>query len=90
MSEQRWIIHLPTILTSQAEATRLAAALQRSLAHVDVIDFTETTFSEEGRQYLRHRLYCNLPLGEDLDGPRCRRPGGHDGPCQDGRTTSGR
>jgi hypothetical protein len=81
MSEQRWIVHLPTVLTSQAEALHLVAKLEQSLAHVSVIDFREATFSEEYRQHLRHRLHCNLPIGADRDGPRCLLPGGHDGPC---------
>jgi hypothetical protein len=81
MSEQRWIVHLPTVLTSHAEALRLVVALERSLSHVPAIDFREATFSEEHRQHLRHRLHCNLPVGADRDGPRCLLRGGHDGPC---------
>jgi len=37
----RWIIHLPTTLTSRDAAVELATALRRSLGHVDVLDSRE-------------------------------------------------
>ncbi|MEV4756795.1 hypothetical protein AB0J86_17005 [Micromonospora sp. NPDC049559] len=82
MSEERWIIHLPTRLTSRERAAELAASLRDSLGHVDVIDFDYTTFSEEHRQNIRYGLHCNLPVDRD-PGRCCRRPEGHDGPCDE-------
>ncbi|MFG2102517.1 hypothetical protein ACGFJ5_18170 [Micromonospora echinaurantiaca] len=74
----RWVIHLPTTLTSLDAAIELAVALRESLGHVTVVDFGETTLSEEDRQFLRTRVWCDARL----DGPgRCRRPNAHDGPC---------
>ncbi|MEU3456362.1 hypothetical protein ABZ671_22610 [Micromonospora sp. NPDC006766] len=78
MTAPRWIIHLPTTLTSQHEATTLAVALRDSLGHVTAIDFGETTLSEEDRQFVRTRIWCDAPL-DDAD--RCRRRDDHDGPC---------
>ncbi|MEW2381441.1 hypothetical protein AB0873_05020 [Micromonospora sp. NPDC047707] len=78
MTAPRWVIHLPTTLTSLDETTRLAAALRESLGHVTAIDFGETTLSEEDRQFLRTRVWCDARL----DGAgRCRRRNDHDGPC---------
>ncbi|MFD6751900.1 hypothetical protein [Micromonospora gifhornensis] len=78
MNAPRWIIHLPTTLTSLDQATALAVALRDSLGHLTVIDFGETTLSEEDHQSLRTRVWCDTPL----DGPgRCRRPNAHPGTC---------
>ncbi|RLP88631.1 hypothetical protein EAD89_16465 [Micromonospora sp. BL4] len=78
MTSPRWIIHLPTTLTSLDEAITLAAALRYSLGHVTAIDFGETTLSEEDRQFLRTRIWCDAKL----DGAgRCWRPDDHVGPC---------
>ncbi|MEV6690356.1 hypothetical protein AB0M35_02600 [Micromonospora sp. NPDC051196] len=78
MGAPLWIIHLPTTLTSLEEATDLAVALRDSLGHVTVIDFGETTLSEEDKQFLRTRVWCDARG----DGPdRCRRRDQHDGPC---------
>ncbi|MEK8107596.1 hypothetical protein NKG94_25480 [Micromonospora sp. M12] len=78
MTAPRWIIHLPTTLTSLDEITALAVALRDSLGHLSVIDFGETTLSEEDAQFLRTRVFCDAKL----DGAgRCRRPDAHDGPC---------
>ncbi|MCX5118561.1 hypothetical protein OG992_15365 [Micromonospora sp. NBC_00362] len=78
MTAPRWIIHLPTTLTSLDEATTLAVALRDSLGHVTAIDFGETTLSEEDQQFLRTRIWCDAKLdGAD----RCRRRDDHDGPC---------
>ncbi|MGC4857087.1 hypothetical protein ACLQ24_27875 [Micromonospora sp. DT4] len=74
----RWIIHLPTTLTSLDEATALAVALCDSLGHLTVVDFGETTLSEEDAQFLRTRVFCDARLG---GAGRCRRPDAHDGPC---------
>ncbi|MGN9890295.1 hypothetical protein [Micromonospora sp. L31] len=78
MTAPRWIIHLPTTLTSREVAAGLAAALRMSLDHVEVIDFGETTLSEEDAQYLRHRVWCDARLD---DGRRCRLRDGHPGSC---------
>ncbi|MET8277610.1 hypothetical protein [Micromonospora sp. NPDC005174] len=74
----RWIIHLPTTLTSLDEVTALAVALRDSLGHLTVVDFGETTLSEEDAQFLRTRVFCDARLD---DAGRCRRPDAHDGPC---------
>ncbi|PWU52375.1 hypothetical protein DLJ47_19170 [Micromonospora sp. S4605] len=80
MSAPRWVIHLPTTLTSLDGAIILATALRESLAHVTAIDFGETTLSEEDRQFLRTRIWCDARL----DGAgRCQRRNDHDGPCGD-------
>ncbi|MFI7212011.1 hypothetical protein ACIBP4_14345 [Micromonospora maritima] len=78
MTEPRWIIHLPTTLTSRAAAAELATALARSLGHLDAVDFGETTLSEEDAQHLRHRVWCDVRLP---GGGRCPRPDGHAGSC---------
>ncbi|MEU6020563.1 hypothetical protein [Micromonospora sp. NPDC047134] len=78
MSAPRWVIHLPTTLTSLEQAVDLAVALRDSLGHVTVIDFGETTLSEEDTQYLHTRVWCDARGG----GPgRCRGRDEHDGPC---------
>lgn len=74
----RWVLHLPTTLTNQDDAASLATALRDSLAHVTVIDFGDTTLSEEDRQSLRARVWCDARI----DGAgRCRRRADHAGPC---------
>lgn len=77
----RWVLHLPTTLTTltnQDDAVRLATALRDSLALVTVLDFGETTLSEEDRQLLRARVWCDARL----DGAgRCRHRADHTGPC---------
>ncbi|MEU5937708.1 hypothetical protein ABZ807_00750 [Micromonospora sp. NPDC047548] len=81
VNEPHWIIHLPTTLTQAGDAA-LAMALRRSLGHVLAIDFGETTLSEEDRQFVRTRVWCDARL----DGTgRCRHPAGHDGGCAPGR-----
>ncbi|MGA4726591.1 hypothetical protein ACWEOS_18315 [Micromonospora taraxaci] len=74
----RWIIHLPTTLTSLDEVTALAVALRDSLGHLAVVDFGETTLSEEDAQFLRTRVFCDARLG---GAARCRRSDAHGGPC---------
>ncbi|SCG61659.1 hypothetical protein GA0070560_11684 [Micromonospora halophytica] len=78
MTEPHWIIHLPTTLTSVDGAAALAMALRRSLGHVLAIDFGETTLSEEDRQCVRTRVWCDARL--DGSG-RCLRPADHDDGC---------
>lgn len=60
-SAPRWIIHLPTTLTSLEQAVDMVVALRDSLGHVTVIDFGETTLSEEDQQFLRTRVWCDTP-----------------------------
>ncbi|WP_123600288.1 hypothetical protein [Micromonospora sp. Llam0] len=55
--EPRWTIHLPTRLTSIEAAARFAAALRDSLAHLDVVDFADTTLSATDRPSLRTRVW---------------------------------
>ena len=78
MTKPRWIIHLPTTLTSLDAAANLATALRDSLGHIPTLDFGETTLSEEDRQHLRHRVWCDARLG---GGRRCQLRDGHDGSC---------
>ncbi|NES27385.1 hypothetical protein GCE86_13055 [Micromonospora terminaliae] len=77
-TEPRWIIHLPTTLTRLDQATALAVALRESLRHVTAVDFGETTLSEEDRQFVRTRVWCDARLPGDA---RCLRPADHDGAC---------
>lgn len=79
MAAACWVLHLPTTLTSQDEAINLAVALRDALAHVTVIDFGDTTLSEEDRQSLRTRVWCDART--DGAGRRCRRCIDHSGPC---------
>nr|WP_243704826.1 hypothetical protein [Micromonospora sp. KC723] len=76
MNEPHRIIHLPTTLTSVDQAAALAMALRRSLGHVLAIDFGETTLSEEDRQSVRTRVWCDARLKEG----RCALPTAHTGP----------
>ncbi|MFR9777923.1 hypothetical protein ACL02O_17955 [Micromonospora sp. MS34] len=78
VSAPRWIIHLPTTLTRLDDAAALAVALRDSLRHVTAIDFGETTLSEEDRQFVRTRVWCDARLP---DRARCPLPADHDGPC---------
>lgn len=78
MSAPRWIVHLPTTLTSLDEAISLTVALRDSLRHVTAIDFGETTLSEEDRQFVRTRVWCDARVGASA---RCPLPTDHDGPC---------
>ncbi|TYC07142.1 hypothetical protein FXF53_00605 [Micromonospora sp. WP24] len=79
MTAPRWVIHLPTTLTSLDGAAILATALRDSLGHVTAIDFGEATLSEEDSQFLRTRVWCDARF----DGAgRCRRRDGHAGPCR--------
>ena len=78
MMAPRWIIHLPTTLTSPDAAADLAAALRESLSHVTALDFGETTLSEEDTQHLRRRVWCDARL----DGSqRCQLRDRHPGSC---------
>ncbi|MET7469626.1 hypothetical protein ABZU22_18085 [Micromonospora sp. NPDC005222] len=78
MTAPRWVLHLPTTLTGADEAGALAVALRDSLGHVTVIDFGETTMSEEDSQFARTRVWCDARL----DGAgRCGRRNDHGGPC---------
>ncbi|SBT42417.1 hypothetical protein [Micromonospora narathiwatensis] len=79
MSTPRWIIHLPTTLTRLDDVTALAVALRESLRHVSAIDFGETTLSEEDRQFVRTRVWCDARLPNHA---RCLLAADHDGPCR--------
>jgi hypothetical protein len=68
VSGPRWILHLPTTLTSSEAAVDLAVASRQSLGHVSVLDLGEVTLSEEDRQLLRMRVWCGLPLSDDAGG----------------------
>ncbi|WP_091458617.1 hypothetical protein [Micromonospora inyonensis] len=79
MDDPRWVIHLPTTLTSLATVVALAAALRDSLGHVDVLDFGEVTVSAEDDQGMRTRVWCDARLP---GGGRCPLPTAHAGPCR--------
>ncbi|MFC5925435.1 hypothetical protein [Micromonospora vulcania] len=81
-TQPRWIVHLPTTLTSLDGARVLAEALRDSLGHVAVIDFGETTLSEEDQQFLRTRVWCDHRLP---GGSRCGQRVDHPPPCSPGR-----
>ncbi|WP_372433669.1 hypothetical protein [Micromonospora coerulea] len=85
MSAPRWIVHLPTTLTSLDEAISLTVALRNSLRHVTAIDFGEATLSEEDRQFVRTRVWCDARASGSA---RCLLRADHDGPCTrpDGRS----
>ncbi|WJK41235.1 hypothetical protein O7608_01935 [Solwaraspora sp. WMMA2056] len=64
----RWTIHLPTRLTDIEAAARFAAALRDSLAHLDVVDFADTTLSATDQPLLRTRVWGDVdpdPAGGD-------------------------
>ncbi|MEV0215372.1 hypothetical protein [Micromonospora sp. NPDC050695] len=80
VTEPHWIIHLPTTLRRVEDAAALAMALRHSLGHVVAIDFGETTLSEEDRQFVRTRVWCDSRLP---GGARCALPTDHPGgSCQ--------
>nr|WP_089012250.1 hypothetical protein [Micromonospora inositola] len=56
----------------------MAGSLRDSLGHVTVIDFGETTLSEEDRQFVRTRIWCDARLPGD---GRCALPTDHPGAC---------
>ncbi|MEU8258752.1 hypothetical protein AB0C06_31325 [Micromonospora inaquosa] len=76
VTEPHWIIHLPTTLHRVDDAAALAMALRHSLGHVLAIDFGETTLSEEDRQFLHTRVWCDRRLP---GGARCALPTDHPG-----------
>jgi hypothetical protein len=78
MTEPRWVIHLPTTLTTHDEAVELTAALRDSLSHITVLDFGEATLTEEDNQRVHHRVYCDKL---HRDGNRCRLRDRHDNSC---------
>ncbi|MFF5173955.1 hypothetical protein ACFY3U_15095 [Micromonospora sp. NPDC000089] len=78
VTDPHWIIHLPTTLTRIDEAGALAMALRRSLGHVLALDFGDTTLSEEDRQSVRTRVWCDRRLPA---GGRCAQPHAHTGGC---------
>ncbi|GAB2964061.1 hypothetical protein GCM10027280_61210 [Micromonospora polyrhachis] len=78
MTTPRWVLHLPTKLTSLDEATALTERLREALSHVAVIDFNAATLSEKDRLMVRHQVFC----GSALPGQGCctlRHE--HPGPC---------
>ncbi|GAB3809732.1 hypothetical protein GCM10027605_46000 [Micromonospora zhanjiangensis] len=81
MTGPRWILHLPTTLTSPEAAEELAVTMRESLSHVSVLDLAEITLSAEDTQLLRRRVWCGLPLPDSAG--NCDRRDGHEGPCLD-------
>ena len=82
--EPRWVIHLPTTLTSLDAAVELACGLRTHLAHRPVLDFDELTLAEEDKQFPRTRIWCDARIdatGGEPGSRRCRLPDRHPGPC---------
>ncbi|MFF0365782.1 hypothetical protein [Micromonospora sp. NPDC005087] len=75
---QRYVIHLPVVASDLSAAQRLARVIGRWMLVLPMVDTGETTVSEEDQQFLRHRVFCDLPLPA---GRRCVLRDGHDGPC---------
>nr|MDT0656688.1 hypothetical protein [Micromonospora sp. DSM 115978] len=80
----RWVIHLPTALTSRHAAVELVTALRASLTHLPVLDFGGTSLSEEDEQSPRTRVWCDARmLGPGGGSPtRCALPAAHPGSCR--------
>jgi hypothetical protein len=78
MNPRRWILHLPTMLTSFEEARDLTERLREALAHVTVLDFGAATLSEKDRLMVRHQVFCDAPLPGRR---RCTLRHEHNGPC---------
>ncbi|MFI7512496.1 hypothetical protein ACIBVK_03250 [Micromonospora echinofusca] len=72
------MVHLPVLASNLAAAKRFARAITRALGFLPDVDRGETTVSEEGAQFVRHRVFCDSLLD---GGRRCGRPADHDGPC---------
>ncbi|MEU8405655.1 hypothetical protein AB0C19_05585 [Micromonospora sp. NPDC048842] len=75
---QRYVIHLPVVANDLAAAQRLARVIGRWMLVLPMTDPGESTVSEEDRQCLRHRVFCDLRLP---GGRRCLLHDGHDGNC---------
>ena len=89
MTMPRWVLHLPTKLTSLDEATDLTERLRDALSHVAVIDFSAATLSEKDRLMVRHQVFCGGALPDQR---RCALRHEHSGPCaalSDPRRTTG-
>ncbi|GAB3138926.1 hypothetical protein GCM10027290_07170 [Micromonospora sonneratiae] len=78
MTAPRWVLHLPTKLTSLDEATALIERLRDALSHVAVIDFNAATLSEKDRLMVRHQVFCGVTLPDQR---RCGLRHEHPGPC---------
>jgi hypothetical protein len=78
MTPRRWILHLPTTLTSLDEAGELTERLREALAHVSVLDFGAATLSDKDRVMVRYQVFCDAPL---TDRSRCALRHDHAGPC---------
>ncbi|MFI5488946.1 hypothetical protein [Micromonospora echinaurantiaca] len=75
---QRYVIHLPVVAADLPAAQRLARVIGRWMSVLPMTDPGETTVSEEDRQFLRHRVFCDVRLP---GGRRCVLRDGHDGGC---------
>lgn len=75
---QRYVIHLPVVANDLPAAQRLARVIDRWMLVLPMVDPGETTVSEEDRQCVRHRVFCDLWMP---GGRRCLLRDGHDGDC---------
>ncbi|MEH1013516.1 hypothetical protein V6U90_10430 [Micromonospora sp. CPCC 206060] len=76
---RRWVVHLPTTVTSLDAAMSLVERIRDCLGHVDVIDFGAATLSDKDRLMVRHQVFCDRPL-DDLR--RCGLRHEHAGVCR--------
>ncbi|QGN48630.1 hypothetical protein GKC29_18550 [Micromonospora sp. WMMC415] len=61
-----------------SRSQRLARIVGRWITVLPMMDPGEMTVSEEDKQFLRHRVFCDLRLP---GGRRCVLRDGHDGEC---------
>ncbi|MDM4719619.1 hypothetical protein QTQ03_08485 [Micromonospora sp. WMMA1363] len=74
----RYVIHLPVVAADLPAAQRLARVVGRWITVLPMMDPGEMTVSEEDKQFLRHRVYCDARMP---GGRRCVLRDGHDGEC---------
>ncbi|MGN9778064.1 hypothetical protein ACTMS0_20210 [Micromonospora sp. H33] len=74
----RYVIHLPVVAADLPAAQRLARVVGRWITVLPMMNPGEMTVSEEDKQFLRHRVFCDLRMP---GGRRCMLRDGHDGEC---------
>ena len=66
MTPRRWILHLPTTLTSLDEARELTERLRETLAFVTVLDFGKVIASGSPDQVRTDPAVLDAYLGEQV------------------------
>ncbi len=74
----RYVVHLPVVAADLPAAQRLARVVGRWITVLPMMDPGEMTVSEEDKQHLRHRVFCDLRMP---GGRRCVLRDGHGGEC---------